>query len=93
MKKSRVLISMVILALFASAAFATTFVTIGSGGVGGTYYPLGGVMAELLTKGNVDINGGLEGELPPGGFKQGPDRNDDGLNAVSGVHGNGGIQR
>ncbi len=55
MKKSRVLISMVILALFASAAFATTFVTIGSGGVGGTYYPLGGVMAELLTKGNVDI--------------------------------------
>ncbi|MCD8164362.1 MAG: TAXI family TRAP transporter solute-binding subunit [Synergistaceae bacterium] len=55
MKKIRVLISMVILALFASAAFATTFVTIGSGGVGGTYYPLGGVMAELLTKGNVDI--------------------------------------
>lgn len=55
MKKSRVLISMVFLALFASAAFATTFVTIGSGGVGGTYYPLGGVMAELLTKGNVDI--------------------------------------
>ena len=55
MKKSRVLISLVILALSASAAFATTFVTIGSGGVGGTYYPLGGVMAELLTKGNVDI--------------------------------------
>ncbi|MCD7952768.1 MAG: TAXI family TRAP transporter solute-binding subunit [Synergistaceae bacterium] len=55
MKKIRVLIGMVILALFASAAFATTFVTIGSGGVGGTYYPLGGVMAELLTKGNVDI--------------------------------------
>ena len=55
MKKRRVLISLVILALSASAAFATTFVTIGSGGVGGTYYPLGGVMAELLTKGNVDI--------------------------------------
>lgn len=41
--------------LICTAAFATTFVTIGSGGVGGTYYPLGGVMAELLTKGNVGI--------------------------------------
>ena len=41
--------------LICTAAFATTFVTIGSGGVGGTYYPLGGVMAELLTKANVGI--------------------------------------
>ena len=55
MKKSRVLISLVILALSASAAFATALVSIGSGGVGGPEYPLGGVMAELLTKGNVDI--------------------------------------
>ncbi len=43
------------LALFATTAFAVTFVTIGSGGVGGTYYPLGGVMAELLSQSNVDI--------------------------------------
>jgi len=36
-------------------AASQTFVTIGSGGVGGTYYPLGGVMAELLTTGGVNI--------------------------------------
>lgn len=42
--------------IFAGAAYAaTTFITIGSGGVGGTYYPLGGVMAELLTKSNAGI--------------------------------------
>lgn len=55
MKKIRILIGVATFMLLASAAFATTFVTIGSGGVGGTYYPLGGVMAELLTKGGVDI--------------------------------------
>ena len=44
-----------IFALGGIAQAAQTFVTIGSGGVGGTYYPLGGVMAELLTKGGVDI--------------------------------------
>jgi len=43
-----------ILAL-ASAAFATTFITIGSGGVGGTYYPLGGAMAEVLSNANIDV--------------------------------------
>ncbi len=54
-KRASLILSAVVLALFATAAFATTFVTIGSGGVGGTYYPLGGVMAELLTQGGVDI--------------------------------------
>jgi len=44
-----------VVALSGTALAAQTFVTIGSGGVGGTYYPLGGVMAELLTKGGVDI--------------------------------------
>ncbi len=40
--------------LFAGIASAMTFITIGSGGVGGTYYPLGGlIMAELLTKGSL----------------------------------------
>ena len=55
MKKAIVLVSVLVTVLFAAAAFGATFVTIGSGGVGGTYYPLGGVMAELLTKGGVDI--------------------------------------
>jgi len=44
-----------VFALSGTALAAQTFVTIGSGGVGGTYYPLGGVMAELLTKGGVNI--------------------------------------
>lgn len=54
MRKS--LLALVLVMVVAGAAYAaTTFITIGSGGVGGTYYPLGGVMAELLTKGNVGI--------------------------------------
>jgi TRAP transporter TAXI family solute receptor len=44
-----------IFALCGTASAAQTFVTIGSGGVGGTYYPLGGVMAELLSNGGVNI--------------------------------------
>jgi TRAP transporter TAXI family solute receptor len=44
-----------IVALCGTASAAQTFVTIGSGGVGGTYYPLGGVMAELLSNGGVNI--------------------------------------
>lgn len=56
MKKKYLAVSLVAVMFFAGAAFAaTTFITIGSGGVGGTYYPLGGVMAELLSKGNVGI--------------------------------------
>ncbi|MDL2298652.1 TAXI family TRAP transporter solute-binding subunit [Synergistaceae bacterium OttesenSCG-928-D05] len=55
MKKALVF-GLVLIMAFATIAFAaTTFVTIGSGGVGGTYYPLGGVMAELLTNGGVNI--------------------------------------
>ena len=44
-----------VFALGGTALAAQTFVTIGSGGVGGTYYPLGGVMAELLSKSGVNI--------------------------------------
>ncbi len=56
MKKSFVA-ALVIASLFAFAgsAFAVTFVTIGSGGVGGTYYPLGGAMAEVLTKADIGV--------------------------------------
>ncbi len=55
--KKRILVTGLVLAVvFASVAFAAaTFITIGSGGVGGTYYPLGGVMAELLSNGKVNI--------------------------------------
>jgi len=56
MKKRFLIFGLVFVMVFAGAALAaTTFITIGSGGVGGTYYPLGGVMAELLTKGDVGI--------------------------------------
>ena len=57
MKKRNILaLAMAMVFVLSTMTFAaTTFVTIGSGGVGGTYYPLGGVMAELLTKANVGI--------------------------------------
>lgn len=56
MKKRVLVLGLVLVMVFGSIALAAqTFVTIGSGGVGGTYYPLGGVMAELLTKGGVNI--------------------------------------
>jgi TRAP transporter TAXI family solute receptor len=42
-------------AIIASAAWAATFVTIGSGGVGGTYYPLGGVMAEVFNNAGIVV--------------------------------------
>ncbi|MDR2529665.1 MAG: TAXI family TRAP transporter solute-binding subunit [Synergistaceae bacterium] len=54
--KSRVVLGLVLIfAVCGTASAAQTFVTIGSGGVGGTYYPLGGVMAELLSNGGVNI--------------------------------------
>lgn len=56
MNKKFMALGLAFVILFAGVAYAaTTFVTIGSGGVGGTYYPLGGAMAELLTKGGVNI--------------------------------------
>lgn len=56
MNKKFLALGLAFVMLFAGVAYAaTTFITIGSGGVGGTYYPLGGAMAELLTKGGVNI--------------------------------------
>lgn len=56
MKKHFLVLGLITVMIFAGVAYAaTTFITIGSGGVGGTYYPLGGVMAEVLTKGGADI--------------------------------------
>jgi TRAP-type uncharacterized transport system substrate-binding protein len=44
MKKSILALALIGVLAFASAGSAMTFITIGSGGVGGTYYPLGGAM-------------------------------------------------
>lgn len=56
MKKRVLAIGLALAFALGGIAFAAqTFVTIGSGGVGGTYYPLGGVMAELLSNGGVNI--------------------------------------
>lgn len=56
MKKRALALGLILALALGGIAFAAqTFVTIGSGGVGGTYYPLGGVMAELLSNGGVNI--------------------------------------
>ena len=56
MKKRVLALGLILAFALGGVAFAAqTFVTIGSGGVGGTYYPLGGVMAELLSNGGVNI--------------------------------------
>lgn len=55
MKKNMVLLALAVVLCFSAAAFAVTFVTIGSGGVGGTYYPLGGSMAEVLSKADIGV--------------------------------------
>lgn len=55
MKKSILALALIGVLAFASAGSAMTFITIGSGGVGGTYYPLGGAMAEVLTNARIDV--------------------------------------
>ncbi len=55
MKKFGLILAVATLLAFAGSAFAMTFVTIGTGGVGGTYYPLGGSMAEVLTKADIGV--------------------------------------
>jgi len=54
-KKILIPLAVVFLFCFASIGFATDFVTIGSGGVGGTYYPLGGAMADVLSKADIGV--------------------------------------
>ncbi len=80
MKKTTILIIILLFGLFlASEAFARTFVTIGTGGVTGVYYPTGGAISRMLNKkvkeygikatvestaGSVyNINGVLSGDL------------------------------
>ncbi|WP_024822031.1 MULTISPECIES: TAXI family TRAP transporter solute-binding subunit [Aminobacterium] len=54
-KKWIALIAVLALIALGATAAAVTFITIGSGGVGGTYYPLGGAMAEILTKADIGV--------------------------------------
>ena len=46
---------MVCLVAFVGTAYAVTYITIVSGGLGGTYYPLGGVLAEVYNKAGIDV--------------------------------------
>ncbi|NLB84234.1 MAG: TAXI family TRAP transporter solute-binding subunit, partial [Synergistaceae bacterium] len=55
MKKRTLALALIGLLIMASGAFSATFITIGSGGVGGTYYPLGGAMAEVLSNAGIDV--------------------------------------
>lgn len=58
MKRSGRVLAVLCVALFvlsAGQALAMTFVTLGTGGVGGTWYPLGGVMAEVLSNSGIGV--------------------------------------
>lgn len=55
MKRFLLPLAVAALVCFVSVGFAATFITIGTGGVGGTYYPLGGSMAEVLNKAGIDV--------------------------------------
>jgi hypothetical protein len=44
------------LLLFTGAAVKITFLSIGTGSTGGTYYPLGGAMAEIINKAVPNVN-------------------------------------
>ncbi len=55
MKKKVLALAICCAMALGGTASAKTFITIGSGGVGGTYYPLGGSMAEVLTKADIDV--------------------------------------
>jgi len=41
---------LLMVSIFAGAASATTFISIATGGTGGTYYPLGGGIAEIISR-------------------------------------------
>lgn len=56
MKRRNLVVLLGVMACFlATQVFAMTFVTIGTGGVGGTWYPIGGAIAEVLTNGGIDV--------------------------------------
>jgi len=56
MKRLSILLVLCLVLVFAGPAFAkTTFVSIGTGGTGGIYYPYGGGVAEIWTKYVKDV--------------------------------------
>jgi len=55
MKRAMGLLAGVMICVFGAAAWATSFVTISTGGVGGTWYPLGGAIAEVLTNAGIGV--------------------------------------
>lgn len=57
MRKTTVAVAVLCLlfAVFAGAASAKTFISIATGGTGGTYYPLGGGIADILTRHLEDV--------------------------------------
>lgn len=54
--KRAILIGLAILLSFSMIAMAKTDLTLGTGGVAGTYFPLGGVIAGVINKNNSDLN-------------------------------------
>jgi len=54
-KKVLLAVALVCLVAFVGTAYAVTYITIVSGGLGGTYYPLGGVLAEVYNKAGIDV--------------------------------------
>ena len=55
-KATLILFALLVLLAAAAGAQAKEFVNIGTGGTAGTYYPLGGAMAELISKAYPYIN-------------------------------------
>lgn len=54
-RRNMALLLGVVMFFCVSQAGAMEFVTIGTGGVGGTWYPLGGAIAEVLTNGGIGV--------------------------------------
>ncbi len=46
---------MLMVAIFAGAATAKTFISLATGGTGGTYYPVGGGIADIVSKNVADV--------------------------------------
>ncbi|MFP4015791.1 MAG: TAXI family TRAP transporter solute-binding subunit [Halanaerobiales bacterium] len=60
MRRLVILLMVLILTVGSSAAFAVEFISIATGGTGGTYYPLGGGMAEIFNNNLDNVNATAE---------------------------------
>ncbi|MFP4662310.1 MAG: TAXI family TRAP transporter solute-binding subunit [Halanaerobiales bacterium] len=60
MRRLIFLMMVLTLVLVSSSAFATEFISIATGGTGGTYYPLGGGMAEIFNNNLDNVNATAE---------------------------------